>query len=254
MSNTNTIGVFDEFTSTAKKNFALDFSSDIDLYIKLHQIINDLCDIDDEVFQSIYQIPTKQMFEWLATAFADICHNEFIDIRKEYDDIIRDKEIYKKHMDIIELQLDKVNNDIWSKFNIPNMYMFLKILKDFKFPNINNNNWNIATNNIQLNKHFNKILNYEINPSQLDLYTMYIFNAKNRFQISPLFENALYKFGVFCNNQIINDITDILLNILSHMATYERILNKDKDIYFTENNIIKTINNIIILGEQYGQI
>lgn len=249
MSNTNTIGVFTEFTNTAKKNFALDFSSDIDLYIKLHQIINDLCDIDDEVFQSIYQIPTKQMFEWLATAFADICHNEFINIRKEYDDIIRDKEIYTKHMDIIELKLDKENDDIWSKFNIPNMYMFLNVLKDFKFPDINNDNWNVETNNIQLNKHFNKITTGEINPSQLDLYTMYVFKSKNRFQISPLFENALYKFGVFCNNQIINDITDILLNILSHMTTYERTLNKDKDIYFTENEIIKTINTIIILGK-----
>ena len=102
------------------------------------------------------------MFEWLATAFADICHNEFINIRKEYDDIIGNKEIYTKHMDIIELRLDKANDDIWSKFNIPNMYMFLKVLKDFKFPDINNDNWNVETNNIQLNKHFNKITTGEI--------------------------------------------------------------------------------------------
>ena len=33
------------------------------------------------------------------------------------------------------------------------------------------------------------------------------------------------------------------------MTTYERTLNKDKDIYFTENEIIKTINTIIILGK-----
>lgn len=276
--NYKNFSIFGDVAESAMKEFIRDNDIDIRTSIKLEDIIDKLCSLEqDDTFDSIYKVGVTMLFKWTAYVIMDICNNEAIGRYKHYDPENTGK--YVKYMfmdydigdvcktDPLLVAMDKGTANLvtmgvrfeWLKYSIGSMLSFLRALSKFNFLKFDISKLKIDTGDISLNNHFNEFIIGKNEPTFIDLYMLHVFSSGKWYDISSK-TVAIYKDIARCSlfdvDFKVRTFMDMLMKMLLHFTIFETVQAeyRGENIFIVpESSMNFEIEKIVRLGDVYGR-
>ena len=271
-------GIFGDVAENAMKEFIKDNDIDIRTSIKLENIIDKLCSLEqDDTFDSVYKVGVTMLFKWVAYAVMDICNNEAIIKYRQYDPENTGKYIEYMFMDwdigkVCEtdpllIAMDKGMANLatmgvefeWLKYTIDSMLSFLQALSKFNFLKFDISKSKIDTGDIALNNHFNEFIIGESEPTFIDLYMLHAFSSGKWYDINSKTVES-YKNIARCSllnsSEKLDNFMVIFTQMLIHYTTFEKVQAecRGEDIRIVpESSMRFEIEKIVRLGDLYGK-
>jgi hypothetical protein len=276
--NYKNFSIFGDVAENAMREFIRDNDIDVRTSIKLENIIDKLCSLEqDDTFDSIYKVGVTMLFKWTAYAMMDICNNEAIGKYKHYDPdntgkyvkyMFRDYDIGKVYdEDPLLVAMDKGIANLatmgvrfeWLKYSTGSMLSFLNALSKFNFLKFDISKLKIDTGDVLLDNHFNEFIAGKNEPTLIDLYMLHVFSSGKWYDINSK-TVAIYKDIARCSlfdaDFKVRTFMDILIKMLLHFTTFEGVQAEyeGKDIFIVpESSMRFEIEKIVRFGDIYGK-
>lgn len=271
-------GIFGDVAENAMKEFITDNDIDIRTSIKLEDLIDKLCSLEqDDTFDSIFKVGVTMLFKWVAYVMMDICNNEAISRYRHYDPENTGKLVQYMFMDwdigevcesdplLIAMDKGKANlatmgvRFVWLSYTVGSMLSFLRELQGFDFFIFDISKLKIDTGDVLLNNHFNTFITGKNKPTFIDLYMMYAFSAGKQFDVnSKTIESYknIARCSFFNSYEKLDTYMGMFITMLTHYATFEKVQvkNKGDDIRIIPESLMDLeIEKVVMMGDLYGR-
>lgn len=269
-------GIFGDVAENAMKEFITDNDIDIRTSIKLEDLIDKLCSLEqDDTFDSVFKVGVTMLFKWIAYVMMDICNNEAISRYRHYDPENTGKLVQYMFMDwdigevcesdplLIAMDKGKANlatmgvRFVWLSYTVGSMLSFLHALQGFDFFIFDTSKLKIDTGDVLLNNHFNTFITGKNKPTFIDLYMMYAFSAGKQFDVNSKTVESyknIARCSFFDSCEKLDTFMSIFITMLIHYATFERVQveSKGDNIRIMPESVMDLeIEKVVMMGRIY---
>lgn len=274
--NYKNFSIFGDVAESAMKEFITDNDIDIRTSIKLEDLIDRLCSLEqDDTFDSIFKVGVTMLFKWVAYVMMDICNNEAISKYRHYDSentgrlvqyMFMDWDIGKVcESDPVLIAIDKSQANlatmevefIWSSYTVGSMLSFLRALKMFDFLRFDTSKLKIDTGDALLDNHFKGFITGKNKPTFIDLYMMYAFSAGKQYDINSKTVESyknIARCSFFDTQSKLDTFMGIFTQMLTYYTTFERVQveSKGESVCIMPESVMDLeIEKIVMMGMIY---
>lgn len=269
------IGIFSEVADLAKMSHRERLNVDSKLENLISDTVDCLCELEkDGLYECLYKEGVKIMFKWVAHALIEICNSRMNGFTYNNLKFALDRnvigpmplavELHQSHKELLPLHKLRENFNnlmsasdgiVWGHYNVADMYTFFKVLVDFDFSEFDISGMKFDTGDSDFDDTLAKFVSGERKPSNIDLYIMFLIQARGVCNLNPRFMEMcrhMCRCKLFMNEDERKCITGILLEMLLHYSAYEKAADCDL-YYFKDINMLQIIEGVILLGDYYGQ-